>query len=254
MEEYTYFYNWESQLSVNLAVLGSLTIVVGHHLNAIPPYNYISLDYSTDLSLFTHHIWIGGFCIVGAATHGSISIIRSIPTVGLVDRLLFHRDTILYQLNYVCLFLGFHSFGLYIHNDTLSALGTDSLLSDHSISLQPIFAQFVQHFLFENHNQILYVNESRIGIAPFVIGSSDCLVHHIHAFTIHVTTLILLKGVLFAQSSRLIADKYLLGFRFPCDGPGRGGTCQVSSWDHIFLGLFWMYNSLSIVIFHFSWK
>lgn len=64
--------------------------------------------------------------------------------------------------------------------------------------------------------------------------------HHIHAFTIHVTVLILLKGVLFSRSSRLIPDKSNLGFRFPCDGPGRGGTCQVSSWDHIFLGLFWM--------------
>ena len=28
----------------------------------------------------------------------------------------------------------------------------------------------------------------------------------------------------------------------------------LSAWDHVFLGLFWMYNSLSIVIFHFSWK
>jgi len=80
------------------------------------------------------------------------------------------------------------------------------------------------------------------------------MVHHIHAFTIHVTVLILLQGVLFARSSRLIPDKANLGFRFPCDGPGRGGTCQVSAWDHVFLGLFWMYNSISIVIFHFSWK
>lgn len=69
-----------------------------------------------------------------------------------------------------------------------------------------------------------------------------------------MTVLILLKGVLFARSSRLIPDKFNLGFRFPCDGPGRGGTCQVSAWDHIFLGLFWMYNSISVVIFHFSWK
>jgi photosystem I P700 chlorophyll a apoprotein A1 len=29
---------------------------------------------------------------------------------------------------------------------------------------------------------------------------------------------------------------------------------QVSGWDHVFLGLFWMYNSISVVIFHFSWK
>lgn len=60
------------------------------------------------------------------------------------------------------------------------------------------------------------------------LGTADLLVHHIHAFIIHVTTLILLKGVLFARSSRLIADKSLLGFS-PCDGPGRGGTCQVSA-------------------------
>ena len=70
------------------------------------------------------------------------------------------------------------------------------------------------------------------------------IMHHIHAFTIHVTVLILLKGVLFARSSRLIPDKSNLGFRFPCDGPGRGGTCQVSAWDHIFLGLFWMVSPL----------
>ena len=86
------------------------------------------------------------------------------------------------------------------------------------------------------------------------LGTADFMVHHIHAFTIHVTVLILLKGVLYARSSRLVPDKANLGFRFSCDGPGRGGTCQVSAWDHVFLGLFWMYNSLSVVIFHFSWK
>ena len=75
---------------------------------------------------------------------------------------------------------------------------------------------------------------------PIKLGTADFMVHHIHAFTIHVTVLILLKGVLYARSSKLIPDKANLGFRFPCDGPGRGGTCQSSSWDHVFLGLFWM--------------
>ena len=28
----------------------------------------------------------------------------------------------------------------------------------------------------------------------------------------------------------------------------------MSSWDHVYLGLFWMYNCISVVIFHFSWK
>jgi len=64
----------------------------------------------------------------------------------------------------------------------------------------------------------------------------------------------LLKGGLLSRSSRLVPDKATLGFRYPCDGPGRGGTCQISGWDHTFLGLFWMYNSISIVVFHLFWE
>jgi photosystem I P700 chlorophyll a apoprotein A1 len=102
-------------------------------------------------------------------------------------------------------------------------------------------------------NDIVAVG-GKVAMMPISLGTADFLVHHIHAFTIHVTALILLKGTLFSRSSRLIPDKANLGFRFPCDGPGRGGTCQVSGWDNVFLGLFWMYNCISIVIFHFSWK
>lgn len=92
----------------------------------------------------------------------------------------------------------------------------------------------------------------RSGPPPKVTVTSK--MRHIHAFTIHVIVMILLKGVLFAHSSRLIPNKAKLGFCFPCDGLGRGGTCQVSTWDHMLLGLFWMYNSISVVIFHFIWK
>ena len=59
----------------------------------------------------------------------------------------------------------------------------------------------------------------KVALLPIPLGTADFLVHHIHAFTIHVTVLILLKGVLFSRSSRLIPDKANLGFRFPCDGP-----------------------------------
>jgi photosystem I P700 chlorophyll a apoprotein A1 len=135
--------------------------------------------------------------------------------------------------------------------------------------LQPIFAQWIQktHILAPtltapseiSSTSIVWGGDlltvgGKIALIPIPLGTADFIVHHIHAFTIHVTVLILLKGVLYARSSRLIPDKANLGFRFPCDGPGRGGTCQVSAWDHVFLGLFWMYNSLSIVIFNFSWK
>jgi photosystem I P700 chlorophyll a apoprotein A1 len=266
--------SWHAQLAINLALLGSLTIVIAHHMYAMPPYPYIAIDYPTQLSLFTHHMWIGAFCIVGAGAHGSIFMVRDYDATlnynNLLDRVIRHRDAIISHLNWVCIFLGFHSFGLYIHNDTMQALGRpQDMFSDKAISLQPIFAQWIQSlhsaaptttspnalatasYIFGGDPVIL---GSKIALAPMQLGTADFLVHHIHAFTIHVTVLILLKGLLYARNSRLIPDKSNLGFRFPCDGPGRGGTCQVSGWDHVFLGLFWMYNSISIVIFHFSWK
>jgi len=266
--------SWHAQLALNLAILGSLSIIVAHHMYSIPPYPYLAIDYGTQLSLFTHHVWIGGFCIVGAGSHAALFMVRDYDPGknynNLLDRVLRHRDTIISHLNWVCVFLGLHRFGLYIHNDTISALGRpQDMFGDAAIQLQPVFAQWLQktHALAPHTSapaeisatsitwgaDLVSVGE-KVAIGPISLGTADLIVHHIHAFTIHVTVLILLKGVLYSRSSRLIPDKANLGFRFPCDGPGRGGTCQVSSWDHVFLGLFWIYNSLSIVIFHFSWK
>ncbi|WOK93757.1 photosystem I assembly protein [Canna indica] len=130
--------SWHAQLSLNLAMLGSLTIVVAHHMYSMPPYPYLAIDYGTQLSLFTHHMWIGGFLIVGAATHAAIFMVRDYdPTTryeDLLDRVLRHRDAIISHLNWACIFLGFHSFGLYIHNDTMSALGRpQDMFSDTAI-------------------------------------------------------------------------------------------------------------------------
>jgi photosystem I P700 chlorophyll a apoprotein A1 len=36
----------------------------------------------------------------------------------------------------------------------------------------------------------------KVAMMPISLGTADFMVHHIHAFTIHVTVLILLKGVL----------------------------------------------------------
>jgi len=266
--------SWHAQLAVNLSMVGSLSIIVAHHMYAMPPYPYIGVDYATALSIFTHHMWIGGFCIVGGAAHGAIFMVRDYDPVvnqnNLIDRVLRHRDAIISHLNWLCMFLGFHSFGLYIHNDTMQALGRpQDMFSDTAIQLQPVFAQFVQNIQTlapgtTAPNQLEPVSYvwgggvvavgGKIAMMPMALGTADFMIHHIHAFQIHVTVLILLKGFLFARSSRLIPDKANLGFRFPCDGPGRGGTCQVSGWDHVFLGLFWMFNTIAIAVYHFSWK
>ena len=266
--------SWHAQLSINLALFGSLSIIVAHHMYAMPAYPYIATDYATQLSIFTHHMWIGGFCIAGAAAHAGIFMVRDYNPAqnynNLLDRVIRHRDAIISHLNWICIFLGFHSFGLYIHNDTMRALGrTQDMFSDTAIQLKPVFAQWVQniHTLAPGNTtpnalstasyafggDVIAVG-NKVAMMPISLGTADFMVHHIHAFTIHVTVLILLKGVLFSRNSRLIPDKANLGFRFPCDGPGRGGTCQSSAWDSVFLGLFWMYNCISVVIFHFSWK
>ncbi len=279
--------SWHAQLAINLAMVGSISIIVAHHMYAMNPYPYMGVDYATQISLFTHHMWIGGFFIVGAGAHAAIFMVRDYDPVmnqnNLLDRTLRHRDAIISHLSWVTLFLGFHSFGLYVHNDTMQALGRPKdMFADFAIPLQPVFAQWVQSIHAAaagaatapfvglptspvwtpagitsaaniTASQVLAVGD-KISAAPIPLGTADFLVHHIFALCIHVTVLILLKGVLFARSSRLIPDKANLGFRFPCDGPGRGGTCQVSAWDHVFLGLFWMYNTISVVIFYFSWK
>uniref|UniRef100_K4CYR3 Uncharacterized protein n=1 Tax=Solanum lycopersicum TaxID=4081 RepID=K4CYR3_SOLLC len=74
-----------------------------HHIYFMPPYPYLATDYGTQLSLFTHHMWIGGFLIVGAAAHATIFMVRYYdPTtqyIDLLDRVLRHRDAIISHLN-----------------------------------------------------------------------------------------------------------------------------------------------------------
>nr|RNJ67191.1 MAG: photosystem I core protein PsaA [Leptolyngbya sp. IPPAS B-1204] len=292
--------SWHANLAIHLVQMGTASLLVAHHMYAMPPYPYLATDYATVTSLFTHHVWIAGFCIVGGAAHAAIFMVRDYNPAdhvnNVLDRVIRHRDAIISHLVWVCQFLGFHSFAMYCHNDTMRAFGRpQDMFSDTGIQLQPIFAQWIQQIhtaaigavnlqaaqpLGNTFGGLRNIDLSGIGttapgimnpvshvwggdivavggkiaMMPITLGTADFMIHHIHAFTIHVTVLVLLKGVLFARSSRLIPDKANLGFRFPCDGPGRGGTCQVSAWDHVFLGLFWMYNSLSMVIFHFFWK
>ena len=132
-------------------------------------------------SLFTHHTWIGGFFICGAGTHAALFLVVDDRTGTLrgLERVLSHRHSIVAHLNWA-IFTGCHLYGL---PSLRAAIPSGSKSTSLSMKL---------------------------------VGTSDLLVHHIHAFTIHVTALILLRGILFARSSRLVPDnKAMLGFRFP---------------------------------------
>jgi len=127
---------------------------------------------------------------------------------------------------------------LWVSRDSMEALGRhhdtfdDTSLQMRPMLLNPLTAVFVS-------------NGDRLS----TLGAADLLVFHIESFCIHTAVLILTKGVLVSRSSRLIADKSSHGFLYPCDEPGRGGTCQISPWDHVFLGAFWAYNTGSVHTF-----
>lgn len=184
-------------------------------LAALPAYPFLLTDYASTLSLFSHHQWVGGFFIVGSAAHASMAIIydydvRCHPFITLV---LCNNKAVIVHLNWLCIFLGFHSFGLYVHNDTVSALGRGyDQFSDQAMLLLPVIARWFQATvtwpMIELHG---FHSAGRI----LNLGTADTLVHHVHAFTIHVTVLILLKGCLYARSSHLVPDKAKLGYRFP---------------------------------------
>jgi photosystem I P700 chlorophyll a apoprotein A1 len=55
-------------------MLGSLTIIIAHHMYAMPPYLYIAIDYPTHR--YSHIICGLELFIVGGAAHGSIFMVR----------------------------------------------------------------------------------------------------------------------------------------------------------------------------------
>ena len=96
------------------------TIWFGHLLLALPAYPSLAEDHAALAIIYDAEL-------------------RNQPAMVWLSA---HKRPILVHLNWVCIFLGFHSFGLYIHNDTLAALGRDyDQFSDSGIVLFPVFAR-----------------------------------------------------------------------------------------------------------------
>lgn len=66
--------------------------------------------------------------------------------------------------------------------------------------------------------------------------------------------LIVSRGGLDPKGTQLLPDKYNYDITYSCDGPGRGGTCDISSGDSIYLGSFWILNLVGWVTFYYHWK
>ena len=265
------------QLGLALASLGVITSLVAQHMYAMPPYAFIAKDFTTQAALYTHHQYIAGFLMVGAFAHGAIFFIRDydpeLNKNNVLARMLEHKEAIISHLSWASLFLGFHTLGLYIHNDTMIAFGTP----EKQILIEPVFAQWIQassgkalygfNVLLSSVDSISFKAGSNVWLPGWLnainnnnnslflpIGPGDFLVHHAIALGLHVTALILIKGALDARGSKLMPDKKDFGYSFPCDGPGRGGTCDISAWDAFYLAVFWMLNTIGWVTFYWHWK
>jgi len=111
------------KLAQSSAICGLVTAMVSQHIYSLTPFFYLSYDYVTTVALYVHHSWIAEFLMIAAFAHGAIFLIRDYSNKGLdiIGRILAHKAGILSHLSWVCLWLGFHTLGVYIHNDTFHA-------------------------------------------------------------------------------------------------------------------------------------
>ena len=70
------------------------------------------------------------------------------------------------------------------------------------------------------------------------IGPGDLLINHAIALGLHISIIILIKSSFDSRGSKLMPDKINFSLSFACDGPIRGGTCDISAWDSVYLALF----------------
>jgi photosystem I P700 chlorophyll a apoprotein A2 len=237
-------------LSLACAGLAVITSVVAQHTYSLTPYFYLSYDYVTTVALYCNHQYIASLLMMAALVHACLFLIRDYTVAKMgqlplstqayampedaIGRILKTKAQLISHLSWVCLYLGFHTLGSYIHNDTVVAFGEPAL----QIASIPVFASILQ--------------ESSSNIMP--LGPGDLLAHHAIALGLHVTVLILLKGSTDARGSRLMPDKIHFALSFACDGPTRGGTCDISAWDSAYLAFFWMLNTDAWIMFYFHWR
>ena len=218
---------WQAYLIINCTVLAVITSVLAPQISLVTPYVYLCYDYITISALYVHHEYIGSTLMMGSMAHAAIST-SGFPK----NRIRFEninkmKGDFTSHLSWICLYVGFHTLGVYIHNDTILAFG-------------------------EFGSQILIEPRRLSQLLP--LGPGDLLFHHAIGVGLHVSILILLKGSLDAAGSKLIPDKLRFALSFACDGPIRGGTCDISAFDSNYLGLFWMLNTRGWITFYFHWK
>ncbi|MFS7906833.1 putative photosystem I [Helianthus anomalus] len=125
--------------------------------------------------------------------------------------MLEHKEAIISHLSWASLFLGFHTLGLYVHNDVMLAFGTP----EKQILIEPIFAQWIQ----SAHGKTSYgfdILLSSTSGPTFNAGRSIWLPGWLHAIALglHTTTLILVKVFRAMAQDEAILVIFRLGMHF----------------------------------------
>ena len=227
---------WNFRLRFLLAALGSLSSAAAQHAAAMPAFLFVA-----HLTLlFAHHTCAGGPFSLGAASHAAIFLDRARPARGAAfspgrgaagNLSAAAANT----LSWVSLWLGFHVLGVFAHNDSASAASWAA----HQLLFRPALAESL-HPAACSSRASLFSD----------LGPGDFLAHHAIALGLHTSALVLAKGAAGARASRHMPDKAAHGFGFACDGPGRGGSCDISGWDSAYLAVFWVLNTLAWTLFY----
>lgn len=114
------------KLGIHCTTCGLITAAINQHIYSLTPYLYLSYDYIRTVALYVHHSWIAEFLMIATFAHKAIFLIRDYTFhnnkgLDVISRILAHKASIISHLSWICLWLGFHTLGVYIHNDTFHA-------------------------------------------------------------------------------------------------------------------------------------
>lgn len=102
-----------------------------------------------------------------------------------LSRILDHKEAIISHLSWVTLFLGFHTLGIYVHNDVMQAFGTP----EKQILIEPIFAQWIQsahgktvydfNFLLSSNSSGAFFAGQNIWLSGWLSGINDSVIRYL---------------------------------------------------------------------------
>merc|ERR1712113_711561 len=128
-------------ISLALAFGSLASSAAGYQLYSSPAYPYIASDYTTCLALLIHHLWISSFLMIGFFSHSAIFLIRDYSPLQLSSdifiKIISHKASIISHLSYVSLWLGFHTLGVFAHNDTFCAFS----IPHSELLIEPVLVQ-----------------------------------------------------------------------------------------------------------------